>query len=137
MTWGGTGEETNYSTFLAQAQAGWVIMFQPADVPHFAIFHVKTRAYVFTINNPSISDDLEIELLKDKVDYLCYGREVGDLGTYHYQGYLKFHIRSPYFECLPCSAELTLKELKAMLNKTSTIVQKMGTSSVWYTTYVR
>ena len=50
----------------------------------------KTRAYVFTINNPSISDDLEIELLKDKVDYLCYGREVGDLGTYHYQGYCKF-----------------------------------------------
>lgn len=62
-------------------------MFQPA-ILQFSMS--KTRAYAFTINNPSISDDLEIELLKDKVDYLCYGRETGDLGTLHYQGYCKF-----------------------------------------------
>ena len=50
----------------------------------------KTRAYCFTINNPSIADDLELELLKDNVDYLIYGKECGELGTPHYQGYVRF-----------------------------------------------
>lgn len=50
----------------------------------------KTRAYCFTINNPSIADDIELELLKDNTDYLIYGKETGESGTYHYQGYCRF-----------------------------------------------
>lgn len=50
----------------------------------------KSRNFVFTINNPGPGDDLEIELLKDVVKYFVYGRERGELGTPHYQGYVQF-----------------------------------------------
>jgi len=50
----------------------------------------KTRNFVFTINNPTAGDDLEIELLKAHVKYFVYGRERGELGTAHYQGYVQF-----------------------------------------------
>ena len=42
------------------------------------------------INNPTPGDDLEIELLKEHVKYFIYGRERGELGTPHYQGYVQF-----------------------------------------------
>lgn len=50
----------------------------------------KSRNFVFTINNPTGGDDLEIELLKEHVKYFIYGRERGELGTPHYQGYVQF-----------------------------------------------
>lgn len=50
----------------------------------------KSRNFCFTINNPGPGDDLEIELLKDVVKYFIYGRERGELGTPHYQGYVQF-----------------------------------------------
>lgn len=50
----------------------------------------KSRNWVFTLNNPTPGDDLEIELLKEHVKYFVYGRERGELGTPHYQGYVQF-----------------------------------------------
>jgi len=50
----------------------------------------KSRNFVFTINNPTAGDDLEIELIKEHVKYFIYGRERGELGTPHYQGYVQF-----------------------------------------------
>jgi hypothetical protein len=50
----------------------------------------KTRNFTFTINNPTISDDLELEILKDHAEYYIYGRETGELGTPHYQGFVRF-----------------------------------------------
>nr|QKI29033.1 Rep [Lactuca sativa CRESS virus] len=50
----------------------------------------KSRNFTFTINNPTPGDDLEIELLKGHAKYFIYGRERGELGTPHYQGYVQF-----------------------------------------------
>jgi len=52
----------------------------------------KSRGFCFTINNPTVLDDLELEALRavDTVVYLVWGKEVGEEGTAHYQGYVRF-----------------------------------------------
>ncbi len=44
------------------------------------------RCVVFTWNNP----DGMIEFDEEKMEYLVYQEEVGDSGTYHFQGYCEF-----------------------------------------------
>lgn len=50
----------------------------------------RGRAWCFTLNNPT---ETEIERLSrvvgDDISYICWGREVGDAGTPHLQGYLE------------------------------------------------
>ena len=50
------------------------------------------RYFCFTINNPSSDDDKQLDNLcsNDNVRYLCYGREMGESKTPHYQGYVEF-----------------------------------------------
>lgn len=55
----------------------------------------RSRAYCLTLNNPS--PDEEAALLAMPCDYVCYGREVGDSGTPHLQGYVHF----PTLKSLP------------------------------------
>lgn len=52
----------------------------------------RSRGWCFTINNPSTWDDLDIESLSTEpsVQYLVYGLERGELGTSHYQGFVRF-----------------------------------------------
>lgn len=52
-------------------------------------FTMKSTSYCFTINNYSNADE---NLLKDlPYKYIVYGREVGESGTPHLQGYVEFH----------------------------------------------
>lgn len=48
----------------------------------------RSRAWVFTLNNPT-SDDV-VRLSECGAAYGVYGRETGDEGTHHLQGYLYF-----------------------------------------------
>lgn len=50
----------------------------------------KARAWYFTINNPTENDDQGIENMKQQALYVIYGKETGESGTYHYQGYVRF-----------------------------------------------
>jgi hypothetical protein len=49
----------------------------------------RSRGYCFTVNNPTQEDYTQLEELECK--YVVYGREVGEEGTKHLQGYAYFH----------------------------------------------
>lgn len=50
----------------------------------------KSRQFVFTINNPESADYLAITALFPQVEYIVWGKERGESGTLHYQGYVIF-----------------------------------------------
>lgn len=50
----------------------------------------RSRGWVFTLNNPTEWDNVDIERLQEGAQYVIYGREVGEEGTPHYQGYCYF-----------------------------------------------
>lgn len=48
----------------------------------------KARGFVFTLNNPTDEDGEALEKIECR--YLVIGRETGESGTFHYQGYILF-----------------------------------------------
>lgn len=52
----------------------------------------QSKYWVFTVNNYSLEDEKHLQSLVDdqKASYLVYGREVGESGTPHLQGYVEF-----------------------------------------------
>ena len=51
---------------------------------------IRSRGYCFTINNPTQIDDANIDSLVSKAIYVIVGKETGESGTPHYQGYVWF-----------------------------------------------
>jgi len=55
-----------------------------------AAIQKKVRAWCFTLNNPSESDGEHAVALQEACTYLVFGREHGEQGTEHLQGYAYF-----------------------------------------------
>lgn len=54
----------------------------------------RSRFWCFTLNNPSDEEEKDVVGCHPEVaTYLCYGREVGEGGTPHLQGYVEFCTR--------------------------------------------
>lgn len=49
---------------------------------------MSARHWCWTLNNPTVEEELAIEGLKYR--YIIYGHETGDEGTHHLQGYAEF-----------------------------------------------
>lgn len=52
--------------------------------------NVRSRAWIFTINNYTSNDHDQVAALAQESRYLIAGKEVGEEGTPHYQGYVFF-----------------------------------------------
>lgn len=57
----------------------------------------RSRAWCYTINNPTASDEACVVALVDQARYHIVGRETGEGGTPHLQGYV-------YFDCVKSCA---------------------------------
>lgn len=72
----------------------------------------RSRGWCFTINNPTGWDIADLEKAIEATNYLCYGKEVGEEGTPHLQGYLRF--QNP----------VSLKRVKLLLPRAHLEIQK-------------
>lgn len=50
----------------------------------------RSRAWSWTINNPTQSDRDDMFRLMNVARYFCYGEEIGEEKTLHWQGYVYF-----------------------------------------------
>lgn len=75
----------------------------------------KYRAVPFTLNNYTSEDEAKVLALQESVVYMVVGKEVGEQGTPHYQGYLYF------------KNARTLSSLKKMLPRAHFSVPAKGT----------
>lgn len=53
----------------------------------------RKRGWVFTVNNYTEADEkwfLDLDLVEERIRYIKVGREVGEAGTPHLQGYIEF-----------------------------------------------
>lgn len=66
---------------------------------------IRSRGWCFTLNNPTEVDFAQLKTLETKSSYFIYGKEVGEEGTPHLQGYIYF------------KSQRTLKSLKKQLSR--------------------
>jgi len=59
----------------------------------------RARGWCFTVNNPGGFDDIDIQVMSGESEYCIRGKETGEEGTPHYQGYV-------YFKTLKSLAQL-------------------------------
>lgn len=50
----------------------------------------RSRGWCFTINNPTFDDELSLQELIKETSYCTWGSEVGESGTFHFQGFCHF-----------------------------------------------
>lgn len=81
----------------------------------------KKRGWCFTINNPSLAESNALKSLGEtglqtsNVDYLIYGRETGDEGTPHLQGYIH------------CKSQRAFSAIKNLIGERAHIEAAKGT----------
>lgn len=73
--------------------------------------HSRGKYWVFTLNNYTREDEVSLQDANTAIDYLIYGREIGDSGTPHLQGFVALRDRKRFSvvrELLPgrCHIEL-------------------------------
>jgi len=80
---------------------------------------IRSKYFCFTLNNYNEEEEQTIQTLarqEDKVTYLVYGREVGENGTRHLQGYVEFLNRQRF------------AGVKRMLGNRVHLEKRLGTS---------
>lgn len=56
----------------------------------------RSKYFCFTINNYTNDDVDRLSNLGDEITYIVFGREVGESGTPHLQGYVEFRNRKRF-----------------------------------------
>lgn len=91
----------------------------------------KYKSWVFVVNNYTAADCIRLDALsaQDKIDYLVYGKEVGDSGTPHLQGYVVWKNRKTFNscrDCLPFGAHVERQSDRSTVEEAAAYCRKDG-----------
>lgn len=93
----------------------------------------RARGWCFTINNPTSWDDNDLEKLVEATQYLCYGKEVGENQTPHYQGYCYFKEKKSLLQLKEFIPRAHLERQRGSFEQAITYCQKDGNWQEWGT----
>lgn len=92
----------------------------------------RCRGWCWTINNPTPSDDQELLLLREKVQYYVFGRERGeDENTPHYQGYVYFKHPQRFNTIKNCLSRAHIEPQRGSICQAIEYCQKDGQWDEW------
>jgi len=93
----------------------------------------RSRGWCFTINNPTGWDTADIERLVEAAQYVCYGKETGENGTPHWQGYCYFKERKSFIQCKDFIPRAHLEKQRGTCDQAIEYCQKDGDFREWGT----
>lgn len=93
----------------------------------------RARGYCFTINNPTGWDDVDIERLAESAQYVCRGKEVGEEGTEHYQGYVYFKEKKSFIYVKGIIPRAHIERQRGSFDEAINYCQKDGDWKEWGT----
>jgi len=91
----------------------------------------RSRGWCFTINNPNGWDDADIETLKRETHYGVVGKETGEGGTAHYQGYARFEHPKTFKQVKKILSRAHLEAQKGTWSQASEYCKKDGHFEEW------
>lgn len=93
--------------------------------------HGKSKGWCFTINNPNGCDDIEIKKLKEVTLYGVIGRETGEGGTFHYQGFVRFTYSARFERIKGILARAHIEPQRGSIHQASEYCKKDGDFEEW------
>lgn len=91
----------------------------------------RSRKWCFTINNPTGWDDADIERLRGVAQYVIIGKEVGESGTPHYQGFAYFKERKSLLQLKTYVPRAHLEPGKGTCKQAIDYCKKDGNFQEW------
>lgn len=93
--------------------------------------HGRSKGWCFTINNPTAWDDVDIGNLRAATDYGVFGRETGESGTPHYQGFVRFSYSARFERIKALLPRAHVEAQKGSVHQASDYCKKDGDFTEW------
>jgi len=91
----------------------------------------RARGWCFTLNNPNGWDEVDKASLRTAAQYLCIGKEVGESGTPHWQGFCYFRERKSFLQVKEFFARAHWERQRGSNDQAIEYCQKDGDWEEW------
>lgn len=93
----------------------------------------RSRGFCWTLNNPNSWDEADLERLIESSQYTCYGKEVGENGTPHWQGFSYFKERKSFRQVKELLPRAHIEAQRGTCEQAITYCEKDGDFKEWGT----
>lgn len=91
----------------------------------------RSRKWCFTINNPTEWDDGDIQRLREGAKYVIVGKEKGEAGTPHYQGFCYFQEKKSFSQVKAYITRAHLEPARGTNQQAADYCRKDGDFQEW------